>query len=149
MAPIQGQVRRRKAIAEINVVPYIDVMLVLLVVFMVAAPLLTQGVKIELPKESSEPIKTNEDPIIVTVKVDGTYLLRHGSGSPELISWDALQSRIAEWVKASSSTQVLVEGDKKVAYGEVIHLMSLLQRAGVEHLGLVTDPKESSSSLAQ
>ncbi len=132
---------RRHAIAEINVVPYIDVMLVLLVVFMVAAPLLTQGVKIDLPKESANPIKTQEDLTIVTVKADGSYWLRRGSQKAQPIAWPALQSQMSELMRASPTMQVLVEGDQQVAYREVIHLMSLLQKTGVEHLGLVTDPQ--------
>ena len=132
--------RRRRAMADINVVPYIDVMLVLLVVFMVAAPLLTQGVKIELPKESSQPIKSTEQPIIISIKADGGYWFKQGSATAKLVSWENLRAQIEILLKASAGLQVLVEGDKNIDYGEVMHLMSLLQQAGVEHVGLVTEP---------
>lgn len=142
MSPIQNNRRRRKAMADINVVPYIDVMLVLLVVFMVAAPLLTQGVKVDLPKESSQPIKTPEEPVIVSIKTDGSYWFKHGAAESQSMPWEILRGQIETVLKISASTQVLVESDKKNEYGEVMHLMTLLQQAGVEHVGLVTNPED-------
>lgn len=133
---------KRKPMAEINVVPYIDVMLVLLVVFMVTAPLLMQGVKVELPQAPSAPIDENKDePLIVSVKVDGSYYLKMG-GDPEASKpLEEIKKMVAAVLRRAPETPVLVWGDTNVPYGSVVNLMSELQNAGAGSVGLVTEPK--------
>jgi len=132
---------RRKAMAEINVVPYIDVMLVLLIIFMVTAPMLTQGVQVELPKVNSEAIKMdqNEDPIVVSVKADSTYYLNVGGKLDEPKSVETISDYIGKITKEKPRTQVLIQGDEAVPYGSVVVLMASLQGVGVTNIGLITD----------
>jgi biopolymer transport protein TolR len=131
---------RRKPMAEINVVPYIDVMLVLLIIFMITAPMLMQGVEVELPDAAAEPIENQEDePLIVSVKADGSYYLNLG-GSPEKPEkLDVIKEKVGKILKAKPKTPVLVWGDEKVSYGIVVVLMSELQEAGAKNVGLVTE----------
>ncbi len=131
---------RRKPMAEINVVPYIDVMLVLLIIFMITAPMLMQGVEVELPDAASEPIENQEDePLIVSVKADGTYFINLG-GTPEQPEQLAvIKEKVSKILKAKPKTPVLVWGDEKVPYGTVVVLMSELQQAGAKNVGLVTE----------
>lgn len=132
--------KKRRFASEINVVPYIDVMLVLLVIFMVTAPLLTQGVKVELPKASAKPIEQQQDePLIVSLKADGSLYVNLGAKNEKPIALNALKSQIGKVLRQKPDTQVLVWGDKKVPYGEVVALMSALQSAGAESVGLVTE----------
>lgn len=131
---------KRKLAAEINVVPYIDVMLVLLIIFMVTAPLLMQGVKVELPQAPSKPIDNNDDePVIVSVKEDGTYYLNLGSTPKEAVELAVIRDKVAKIIGQKPQTPVLVWGDSKVAYGIVVQLMTQLQAAGVPDVGLVTE----------
>ncbi|MCG3170993.1 MAG: Biopolymer transport protein ExbD [Pseudomonadales bacterium] len=131
---------RRKPMAEINVVPYIDVMLVLLIIFMITAPMLMQGVEVELPDAASEPVENQEDePLIVSVKADGTYYINLG-GTPEQPEQLAvIKDKVGKILKAKPKTPVLVWGDEKVPYGTVVVLMSELQQAGAKNVGLVTE----------
>lgn len=132
--------RKRRAVAEINVVPYIDVMLVLLIIFMITAPLLQQGVEIELPQASANPLSSDQkEPVILTVSKTGEYYLNVGEQVKEPISAEVLVHRVAAVVKYQPDTPVLVRGDKDVDYGSVTHAMVLLQSAGVEKVGLMTD----------
>ncbi len=133
---------RRKPISEINVVPYIDVMLVLLIVFMVTAPMLTQGVAVELPEAPSEPLNLsdNQEVIIVSVKSDGSYYLDVGGDQEQPISLDAISTRMKKIMRASPATQVMVRGDKSVSYGVVVQLMTALQAVGVSNVGLISEP---------
>lgn len=140
--------RQKKAsirpIAEINVVPYIDVMLVLLVIFMITAPMLTQGVTVDLPKAASENLKAaDREPIIVSVNEQGDYFLNIHTSPDSPIDSQALKVRVAaELQLARESKQalnVLVKGDKGVAYGKVVTAMGLLKQAGAEQVGLITD----------
>jgi biopolymer transport protein TolR len=131
---------RRRPMAEINVVPYIDVMLVLLVIFMVTAPMLSQGIKVDLPKASAEPIDSDElDPLILSI--DRAGLLYVNIGDP-----DAPQAadRILEIASAALRREperpVLVKADTAVAYGRVVEGMVLLQRSGAKKVGFVTEP---------
>jgi len=127
--------------AEINVVPYIDVMLVLLVVFMVTAPLLMQGVKVDLPQAPSVPMDNkDEEPLIVSVKADGRYYLDLGRDSDKAKSLRIISESVAKVLRRKPSTPVLVWGDAKVDYGVVVNLMSELQNAGATSVGLVTEP---------
>lgn len=132
--------RKRRAVAEINVVPYIDVMLVLLIIFMITAPLLQQGVEIELPQASANPLPSDQkEPVILTVSKTGEYYLNVGEHVKESISEEVLVHRVAAVVKYQPDTPVLVRGDRSVDYGSITHAMVLLQSAGVEKVGLMTD----------
>lgn len=132
---------RRKPMAEINVVPYIDVMLVLLVIFMVAAPLMTQGIEVNLPDATSAPldIDQNEQPLVVSVKADNTYYMNVGK-EDEPVALDKIGERTAKIIKANPKVKVLVEGDQNLKYGVVINLMNILQAAGAKDVGLITEP---------
>jgi len=132
---------RKKVMSDINVVPYIDVMLVLLVVFMVTAPLLTQGINIELPNEVGDPIKQQQDPIVITVDQAGRYYLNISPKPKEPIDLLQIQDRVNKLLNSRPNLPVLVQGDTAVPYGEVMRLMSSLQRAGTPNLGLVTEPR--------
>lgn len=130
---------RRKPVAEMNVVPYIDVMLVLLVIFMVTAPMLTQGVKVELPKAVTDNLTLkNRDPLIVSIKEDGSYWLKQGNKEDRLVSRESLKDTLTEAMQATPDAPVLVNGDSRVNYGLVITLMANLQKAGVPNVGLLT-----------
>jgi len=136
--------RKRKLKAEINVVPYIDVMLVLLIIFMVTAPLLNLGVDIDLPKSNARSVETKKDPIVVTVDGDGTYTLKlHDSGS-ERVSAAELQGKVGAVVRANPEIAVFVAGDGKASYEKVYDAMVLLQTAGVQKVGLMSKPREGS-----
>lgn len=125
---------------EINVVPYIDVMLVLLVIFMITAPMLTQGVDVELPNANAAPIQDTEDDVMIaSVDASGQYFLDFG-GEQSAISLAQLQERVRKVFSQNPKISVLVRGDKNVSYGEVIGLMVALQGAGVPNVGLVTEP---------
>ncbi|MCE8011395.1 protein TolR [Billgrantia desiderata] len=132
---------RRKPMGEINVVPFIDVMLVLLVIFMITAPMLTQGVQIELPQVTSEPIDSQEDrdPIIVSVDREGDYYLSIG-GEEMAVDLEELGDRVLILLERQPGTQVMVRGDRFVPYGEVVTLMSTLQVSGVTNVGLISEP---------
>ena len=131
---------KRKLIAEINVVPYIDVMLVLLIVFMVTAPLLMQGVEVELPQAPSTPIdETDNEPLIVSIKADGSLYINLGGNPDKAVAIGVIKERVARVIKQKPKTPVLVWGDKKIPYGEVVSLMTALQKAGAPSVGLVTE----------
>lgn len=135
--------KKRKAMAEINVVPYIDVMLVLLVIFMVTAPLLMQGVKVDLPQAPSAPMEDNDDePVIVSVKPDGTYYLNVGGDEETARPLAEIKDTVSKILRQKPGTPVLVWGDRKVEYGIVVGLMSELQEAGAPSVGLVTEPPQ-------
>ena len=130
--------RKRKPIADINVVPYIDVMLVLLIIFMVTAPLLTEGVKIDLPQASSNPVKLNTEspePFILTVTKDGEYFIDDLEKTPQEI-----MTYTIGLLREKPSTDFLVRGDKQAIYDDVLQAMVLLKLAGVESVSLVTEP---------
>lgn len=135
---------RRRPMAEINVVPYIDVMLVLLVIFMVTTPLLSQGVKVDLPKASAQTIPRQEqEPIIVSVDAQGNYYLNIATNPNQPVDANSLASQVASQLQAAQQQgqqrQVLVKGDKSVDYGKVMQAMVLLQQAGAPTVGLVTE----------
>lgn len=131
---------KRKLVAEINVVPYIDVTLVLLVVFMITAPLLLQGVKVELPDADSAPLdKKQQDPMIVSIKADGSYWIdTKGENTAQSLSF--IKERVSKVLRQQPDTPILVWGDTSVDYGKVVNLMSELQLAGAPSVGLVTEP---------
>ncbi|MFO8142269.1 MAG: protein TolR [Marinobacter sp.] len=132
---------RRKPMSEINVVPYIDVMLVLLVIFMVTAPMLTQGVKVDLPQTTSDPIQQDKDVESITVSVDsnGAYYLEVGDRSGDPMSLAEVREQVAKILSQRSNGEVLVRGDEFVEYGVVVRLMAELQAAGATGVGLITD----------
>jgi biopolymer transport protein TolR len=139
---------RRRPIAEINVVPYIDVMLVLLVIFMITAPLLNLGVEVELPKADAEPMDTqeNDEPLVITVLKNGDLYLNAGGDldgtSSGLIDPESLLTMVSAIVSRNPEIQVLIGGDESANYGQVYNAMVLLQKAGVTKVGLMSDPME-------
>lgn len=137
--------QKRKLMAEINVVPYIDVMLVLLVIFMVTAPMLTQGIKVELPKAGAEPIEDVPDsrPVVLSVDATGNLYLDIGDNEDKPISGADVVKRVAIVIRNKPDTPVLVKADRAVPYGNVVGAMVLLQRAGADSVGFVTDPLDS------
>ena len=140
----RGRVRR-KPMSEINVVPYIDVMLVLLIVFMVTAPLLTQGVSVDLPEAPSEPmdLKDDEEVVIISIKADGTYYIDLGTNSEEAVTIDFIARQVEKIIRVKPSTPVLLRGDQAVNYGAVVKLMTALQAAGVPNVGLISEPPQA------
>jgi biopolymer transport protein TolR len=133
--------RRRKRMSEMNVVPYIDVMLVLLVIFMITAPLMNLGVEIDLPQATAEPLSDQGDPLMVTVTRSGDLYLDTGD-SPQLVDDETLVSTIAAIAARNPDLQVLVGGDRDSSYQHIYRAMVLLQRAGVPSVGLIGDPDE-------
>ena len=134
---------KRRLASEINVVPYIDVMLVLLVIFMVTAPLLTQGVKVDLPKADAKQIDTDKDePLIVSIKPDGTLYINLGNDKEKETAkpLSQIQDSVRKIVLSKPDTTVLVWGDHSVVYGKVVQLMTQLEQVGVNQVGLVTEP---------
>lgn len=130
---------------EINVVPYIDVMLVLLIIFMVTAPLLTQGIKVDLPKAGAEPIadSSNQAPIILSVDASGNLFINVGDDEDKPQNAQSIIDRTRAVLNSQPSTMVLVKADRSVAYGNVVGAMVLLQQGGAEDIGFVTDPLET------
>jgi len=145
MEPTRG---RRRPMAEINVVPYIDVMLVLLVIFMITAPLLNLGVEVELPKADAEPLENqeNQEPLVLTVMQNGDLYLNAGGDldgtTSGMIDPETLVTTVSAIVRRNPEVQVLVGGDERVGYGEVYNAMVLLQKAGVLKVGLMSDPMD-------
>ncbi|MFQ3256121.1 MAG: biopolymer transport protein TolR [Porticoccaceae bacterium] len=133
---------KRKLVAEINVVPYIDVTLVLMVIFMITAPLLMQGVKVELPTANSAPMDSkDQEPFIVSIKADGTYWI-DVKGNNKIQSLGRVKERVTKILSQQPQTPILVWGDASVDYGTVVILMSELQLAGAISVGLVTEPAQ-------
>lgn len=147
---IRTKTKRERPISEINVVPYIDVMLVLLVIFMITAPMLTQGVTVDLPKAASQTLQpTDKEPIIVSVNQQGSYFLNISSTPADPIEAQALVVRVAAELElakqAGQKLNVLVKGDQGVVYGKVVKAMGLLKQAGAEQVGLLTDSEHEDS----
>ncbi|MFD1384008.1 protein TolR [Rhodanobacter aciditrophus] len=138
---LRNRIKRRKPVAEINVVPYIDVMLVLLVIFMITAPMLTQGVDVELPNANAAPMQNDEsDVLIASVDKDGNYYVDLG-GEQSSVSLEQLKSQVTKVLAQNPRLPILVRGDKNVPYGDVVGLMVALQGAGAPNVGLVTEPE--------
>ncbi len=142
---MDGTQKKRKLMAEINVVPYIDVMLVLLIIFMVTAPLLTQGIKVELPKSGAEPIEesSNNLPLILSIDAAGNFYLNVGEDEDEAIGSKEIVAQTARVLNASPDTPIYVKADRTVPYGVVVGGMVMLQQAGADSVGFVTDPLDS------
>ncbi|MDP5460047.1 protein TolR [Alishewanella sp. SMS8] len=134
--------KKRRPVAEINVVPYIDVMLVLLVIFMITTPIITQGVKVELPKSAAQPIEQMKDgktPLVATVDEDGLYYFEKDGNQQGPFTASQLQVEVASWLSIEPGTQVIVKGDGRVDYNSVIRLINVLKNAGAPAVGLMTD----------
>ena len=131
---------RKRRMSEINVVPYIDVMLVLLVIFMVTAPLLSQGVDVDLPEADAKVIDTQQqEPVIVSIDKHGDYYLNLGGQKEKPIAADDLVKKVSIVMRKRKQTTIYVRGDRNVNYGKVVSVMALLQKAGVGNVGLMTD----------
>ncbi len=136
---LRKQYSKKKLVADINVVPYIDVMLVLLVIFMVTAPLLQQGVSVDLPQASAKALPTTEkEPIVVSVDKEGRYYLNISDSPQAVIGSEALTLRVMADLERHPKRRILVKADKHVDYGKVMGAMVLLQKAGAPSVGLVT-----------
>lgn len=136
--------RRRNLISDINVVPYIDVMLVLLVIFMIAAPLMVQGISINLPEVSSDalPVEKSE-PLIISIRSDGSFFLEIDATRNKLLNLEEISQEIAKILKADKDMQVVIRGDGEVKYESVMLLMSQLQQLGSKNIGLITKPPKT------
>jgi biopolymer transport protein TolR len=136
--------RRRRLMAEINVVPYIDVMLVLLIIFMITAPLLKEGVKVDLPEAGAKPIDADflakHEPLILTIDSRGRLFINFGQNQDQPVAESTVSSRTAALLRRDPQTPVLVKADTTVPYGTVVSAMVLLQKAGASKVGFLTDP---------
>ena len=141
---------KRKPMAEINVVPYIDVMLVLLVIFMATAPLLTQGVVVDLPEAPSEPIaEAQDDPLVVSMRADGAIFMNLGLQDADdegtRVTVYSLEEQASKILRARSDVPVYIKADHTLDYGEVVAVMTVLQKSGATSVGLITDPPQIGS----
>ena len=134
--------KRRKLKNEINVVPYIDVMLVLLIIFMVTAPLMNLGVDVQLPESNAKSITEQKDPVVVQVDAGGNYSLAIEAGSHQAVDADTLQARVRALVANNPDLAVYVAADGAGSYQNVMDAMALLQNAGVEKVGLMSQPRQ-------
>lgn len=151
MAILQGRGSRRP-MAEINVVPFIDVMLVLLVIFMITTPLLTQGVKVDLPKTESKPLtRDQKEPLILTVDASGNYYLNIANKPSQPITPRVLANLVSTQLAAAGGDQrsVLVRGDKNINYGKVMEAMALLTQSGAKSVGLITEPVQIEKTASE
>jgi len=135
---------RRKPMGEINVVPYIDVTLVLLIIFMITTPMLQTGVEVDLPQAESAMVeqKEGEPPIVISIKEQGEYYINTDGQNDERIEPDVINDRVAVVLSNKPGTQVLISADKGVDYGTVVTVMAALKNAGVPTVGLMTKPEE-------
>ena len=134
-----SRIKRRKPIAEINVVPYIDVTLVLLIIFMITAPMVQTGVEVDLPQADTQPVEQdNELPVIVSIDKNGQYFIDIGDNDEQSVSANILLVRVAAVLRNKPRTQVYIRGDHAVSYGKVVIVMAALKNAGVPSVGLMT-----------
>ena len=136
MAATVVKLGRRRALSEINVTPFVDVMLVLLIIFMVTAPLMQQGIDVDLPETTTQPIRVKSEPLILSVQEDGKYFL----GRQE-VSLADLVTKLEAVFEARGSSEVYLRADKKAAYGVVVQAMAAARKAGSKQLGIVTEPE--------
>ena len=136
--------KRRKPMAEINVVPYIDVTLVLLIIFMITTPMLQTGVQVDLPQAESAPVEQKEDTpsIVVSIKEGGQYYIKVDTQEDEQIQPETINARVVAILTNKPATPVLINADNGVDYGTVVTVMAALKNAGVPSVGLMTKPKE-------
>lgn len=131
--------RPRKVKAEINVVPYIDVTLVLLIIFMITTPLMNLGVDVNLPESSANTITIETEPAVINVTANGDLYLSIG-GEYELIDSESLTKKLAAFVKVNDELPIMIGADKSVSYGQVYQAMAIAQQAGAKKVGLISDP---------
>ncbi len=143
MAAFSNRHKKRKLKSEINVVPYIDVMLVLLVIFMITASVMNLGVEVNLPDSNARPVEQAQDPVVVTVNAEGQYGLKLGDGPSESLSADALAEKMRAFVAANPKVPVFVAADGALPYQNVMDTMSLLQGAGVTKAALMSEPRQA------
>ena len=138
------RIKRRKPMAEINVVPYIDVTLVLLIIFMITTPMLQTGVQVDLPQAESAPVEQKEDiiPIIVSIKQTGQFYLKTDNEHDEAIQREQINARVMAILTSKPTTPVLINADTNVDYGTVVTVMAALKHAGVPSVGLMTQPEQ-------
>ena len=127
----------KRFMSDINVTPLVDVMLVLLIIFMVTAPMMMEGVEVNLPQTTAKSIKTREDPLILTINKKGEIFLED-----RLIKLEDLEAKVKTISKYRSGTEVLLRADREVPYGFVIQVIAEVKRAGIDKLGMVTEPIE-------
>ena len=135
LIPSAGRARRRAAISEINVTPLVDVMLVLLIIFMIKAPLIQQGIDVNLPKTQSEGLTSDEERLVVTVKANGTIFVQRAK-----VGLKDLESKMRTIFETRGNKEVFLRADTKVEYGKVAKTLSALRRAGATRVGMVTEP---------
>jgi len=137
---------RRKPMAEINVVPYIDVTLVLLIIFMITTPMLQTGVDVDLPQAQSKTVESDSEganpPIVISIKSEGQYYIKSDNQTDVPILPEDINARVAEILSNKPKTQVLINADKAVNYGIVVTVMAALKNAGVPTVGLMTKPED-------
>ena len=142
-----SRARHRRLMSEINVVPYIDVMLVLLVIFMITAPLLTQGITVELPNAAADPLDPellrDNEPLVLSIDREGLLYINIGDNSESPIDERTVVARTAAVLRRNAQTPVLLKADQAVPYGRVVTGMVLLQQAGASRIGFLTDPLEA------
>ena len=138
---LQHRSKRRRRMAEINIVPYIDVMLVLLIIFMVTAPMLNLGADIQLPQSAAKALQDEKQPVLVTVDQQGNVFLTLGKSPREQVDDDTLVKDVSAFVKQDPKVSVMLGGDKRVDYGRVNQVLGLLQQAGVAKVGLMSQPE--------
>jgi biopolymer transport protein TolR len=126
--------RRRSLNAEINITPFVDVMLVLLIIFMVTAPMLISGIEVDLPKTKASPIQGKDEPLVITVDGNGNFFLQETK-----ITKEELLKRLITVIATNPEIRVFIKGDQKINYGKVIELFSLVKEVGVSNLALVTE----------
>jgi biopolymer transport protein TolR len=143
--PIRGNRRARRLVAEINVVPYIDVMLVLLVIFMITAPLLHTGVEIDLPDAAATPIADSgeaQEPLILSINSKGDWYLNVGEEPDKPLAREEVQRLSSAVLRLNPKRRVLVAGDASINYGEIMQAMVTLQLSGAPEIGLMSDPEK-------
>ena len=138
---LQHRSRRRRRMAEINIVPYIDVMLVLLIIFMVTAPMLNLGADIQLPQSAAKALQNDKQPVLVSVDEQGDVFLTLGKSPRQQVDDSTLVKEISAFVKQDPKVPVMLGGDKRVDYGRVNEVLGLLQQAGVAKVGLMSQPE--------
>lgn len=143
MPPVSGRRGRRRPLAEINVVPYIDVSLVLLIIFMVTAPMLQTGVDVELPEAAARPVDATQDlPIVISIDAEGRLFLDAGNQGDVEVRDAELAGKVTEALAKKPGLAVLIRGDRRVDYGRVVAVMASLKNAGVAGVGLMTHPAD-------
>lgn len=137
---MQSDFYSEQLMSEINVTPFVDVMLVLLIIFMVTAPMMVQGVDVNLPRASSDPMQKNEEHLVITVKQDQSVYI-----NDQVVGVDFLTGKLLKIVENIDTRTVYLRADKSVPYGMVVNVMSKIKQAGVENLGIITVPDEEDS----